>query len=376
MTGVRVPTGAVRRARLLGLAGLLAACAPAAWSPAQESTVRLPPGFRIQTFASGLGAPRMMAVSPGGDLFVSVPARGQIVALPDRDGDGRADRVVVYAEGLNRPHGLAFFRGFLHVAETGAVVRFRSRPGDLAGDMPEVVVRDLPSGGGHWTRTIAFGPDGKMYVSVGSSCNVCQERDPRRAAILQYNPDGTGERIFARGIRNAVGIAFRPQTGELWATNNARDWLGDDFPPDTILLVKEGAHYGWPSCNGRRVPDPDFGRPDFCKTTALPAAEIQAHSAPLGLTFYAGGMFPAEYGGSLFVALHGSWNRSVPTGYKVIRIPMRGGTPGTPQDFATGWLRGGRAWGRPVDVITGRDGALYVSDDRTGAIYRISYSAR
>jgi hypothetical protein len=230
---------------LLCLIALAVACAPAARVPAQEGAVRLPPGFRLETFASGLGAPRFMAVSPSGDLLVSVPSRGQIVALPDRDGDGRADRAVVYAEGLNRPHGLAFFHGFLYVAETGAVVRFPYRSGDLTGGKSEVVIRDLPSGGGHWTRTLAFGPDGKMYVSVGSSCNVCEERDPRRAAILQFNPDGTGGRIFARGIRNAVGIAFHPQTGELWATDNGRDWLGDDFPPDTILVVKDGAHYGW-----------------------------------------------------------------------------------------------------------------------------------
>jgi glucose/arabinose dehydrogenase len=173
---------------LVCLIALLVACAPAARVPAQEGAVRLPPGFRMETFASGLGAPRFMAVSPSGDLFVSVPSRGQIEALPDRDGDGRADRAVVHADGLNRPHGLAFFRGFLYVAETDAVVRFPYRAGDLAAGRPEVVIRDLPSGGGHWTRTIAFGPDGKMYVSVGSSCNVCGERDPRRAAIPPLSP--------------------------------------------------------------------------------------------------------------------------------------------------------------------------------------------
>ncbi len=367
---------AVREWLPVTLASLLVACAPAAWAPAQEGAVRLPPGFRIDTFASELGAPRFMAVSPSGDLFVSVPSRGQVVALPNRDGDGKADRAVVYADGLNRPHGLAFFGQWLYVAETGAVLRYAYHLGDLTGGKPEVVVPDLPSGGGHWTRTIAFGPDGKMYVSVGSSCNVCEESDPRRAAILQFNPDGSGGRIFARGIRNAVGITFHPQTGELWATNNGRDWLGDEFPPDTILVVKDGAHYGWPNCNGQRVPDPDFGRPEFCRSTALPALEIQAHSATLGLTFYTGSMFPPDFRGDLFVALHGSWNRSVPTGYKLIRIPMGSGRPGAPQDFATGWLQGGRAWGRPVDVITGKDGALYLSDDRAGVIYRISYSAR
>ncbi len=357
---------------------LLAACAPAAWISAQEGTgtVTLPAGFRVETFASGLGAPRFMAVSPSGDLFASIPSRGQVVVLPDRDGDGKADRTVVFADGLNRPHGLAFHQSFLYVAETSAVVRFAYRSGGLAGGQPTVIVPDLPKGGSHWTRTIAFGPDGKLYVSVGSSCNVCEEADQRRAAILQFNPDGSGGRIFARGIRNAVGIVFQPQTGALWATNNGRDWLGDDFPPETILLVRDGAHYGWPHCNGKGIPDPDFGRPDFCKTAALPTVEIQAHSAPLGLTFYTGETFPPEYHRDLFVALHGSWNRSVPTGYKVVRIPMRDGKPGAPEDFAAGWLQGRRAWGRPVDVITGRDGALYVSDDRAGVIYRITHAAR
>ena len=205
---------------------------------------------------------------------------------------------------------------------------------------------DLPKGGGHWTRTIAFGPDGKLYVSVGSSCNVCEETDQRRAAILQFNPDGTGGRIFARGIRNAVGIAFHPQTGDLWATNNGRDWLGDEFPPETILIVKDGAHHGWPYCNGARIPDPTSGDP-FLPDHGQPALEIQAHSAPLGLTFYAGEAFPQAYRGSVFAALHGSWNRSVPTGYKVIHIPVRDGKPGPPEDFATGWLRAGGAWGAP-----------------------------
>ena len=357
---------------LIGLLALLAACASSA--PAQESSLRLPPGFQVEVFATGLGAPRFLAVSPSGDLFASVPSRGQVLALPDRNGDGKADAVIVAAEELSRPHGLAFLPGWLYVAETGAVIRVPHQAGDLRGGKREVVVPDLPSGGGHWTRTVVFGPDAKMYVSVGSSCNACEERDQRRAAILQFNADGSEGRIFARGIRNAVGMAFRPQTRELWATNNGRDRLGDDFPPDTLLLVKDGAHYGWPYCNGRQVPDPDLGRPQFCKTTEPPAVEIQAHSAPLGLAFYTGTMFPAEYRGDLFVALHGSWNRSAPAGYKLIRVPLAGGRPGAPQDFATGWLQTGRAWGRPVDVVTGKDGALYLSDDRAGVIYRISYA--
>ncbi len=356
------------------LIALVAACASAARAPAQEGAIRLPPGFQLTTFAAGLGAPRFLAVSPSGDLFVSVPSRGEVLVLPDRDRDGKADRVVVYARGLRRPHGLAFFRDWLYVAETDAVVRYAYRPGDLAAGRSQIVVPVLPGGGGHWTRTIVFGPDGKMYVSVGSSCNACVERDPRRAAILQFNPDGSDGRVFARGIRNAVGLAFQPGTGALWATDNGRDWLGGNRPPDTILMVKDKENYGWPYCLGPAIADPDLRRPALCTRVAAPVVEIQAHSAPLGLTFYMGGLFPAEYRGNLFVALHGSWNRSVPTGYKIIRFPMRGETPGSPRDFATGWLQDDRAWGRPVDVITGSDGALYVSDDRAGAVYRIGSS--
>lgn len=338
--------------------------------------LQLPPGFRITVFAERLEMPRFMAVSPEGILFVSLPSSGQVVALPDKDGDGRADRIVTVASGLNAPHGLAFFKGSLYVAETGRILRLQDRDGDLRADKIEVIVPHLPPGGNHWSRTIGFGPDGKLYVSIGSSCNVCIERDHRRATILRYNPDGTGEEIVAQGLRNAVGFTWHPETKMLWATNNGRDWLGDDLPPDYITIVQEGAHYGWPSCyahQGKAILDPEFGRPEVCQQMALPTFEIQAHSAPLGLTFYTGTLFPPEYQGDLFVAYHGSWNRSVPTGYKVVRIPMKEGKPGKPEDFVTGWLRGGRAWGRPVDLVVGRDGALYLSDDGAGFIYRITY---
>jgi glucose/arabinose dehydrogenase len=242
---------------------------------------------------------------------------------------------------------------------------------------PAIVVPTLPRGSGHFTRTVLVGPDGKLYVSIGSSCNVCEERDKRRAAIVRYNLDGTGESLFATGLRNAVGIALRPGTSELWATNNGRDWLGDNLPPEYVTEVKEGAFHGWPHCypnNGKVVLDPDLGNPELCQKMALPNVEYQAHSAPLGLTFYQGSRFPPEYRGNLFVALHGSWNRWTPTGYKVIRIVLRNGHAERVEDFASGWLQGRGRSGRPVDVITGKDGALYVSDDSAGAIYRISYS--
>ena len=345
-------------------------------APAQERSLTLPHGFRIEEFASGFGSTRFMTVDPAGTLLVSTPDQGRVVALPDRNRDGRADAAVMVADGLELPHGLAFRGGELYIAETGRVRRFRYDPATLRASDPAVVVPKLPPRGNHWTRTIAFGPDGRLYVSVGSSCNVCTESDPRRAAITRYNADGSGELRFATGLRNAVGIAFHPSTGELWATVNERDWRGDDLPPDYITEVKEGAFYGWPECfavGGRVVPDSRARTSaERCRRMTLPTIEIQAHSAPLGLAFYTGEQFPPSYRGSLFVAYHGSWNRTVPTGYKIVRVPFRDGRPSGPvEDFATGWLQGGRVLGRPVGLQAGADGALYLSTD--DAIYRISY---
>jgi glucose/arabinose dehydrogenase len=238
---------------------------------------------------------------------------------------------------------------------------------------PQVVIDGLPSGG-HNTRTVTFSPDySSLYVSIGSSCNVCEEQDQRRAAIMRYNPDGSGERLYARGLRNAVGITFNPITGELWATNNGRDFLGDDLPPETIYKIQEGADYGWPGCHSGRIIDPDFGSQGSCEGIEQPQVEMQAHSAPLGLEFYSGDQFPAEYQGDLFVAFHGSWNRSQPVGYKVVRIPMDGEVIGLVEDFAVGWLNNEASWGRPVDIVTAPDGSLLISDDAGGKIYRVYY---
>jgi glucose/arabinose dehydrogenase len=312
-----------------------------------------------------------MALSPSGTLFLSITQAGKVVALPDQDGDGVADRIVTVSQGLDLPHGLAFHGGYLYVAETGRVVRFPMQ-GDQPSGSPEVVVPNLPRGAGHFTRSLGIGPDGKLYVSIGSSCNVCLESDPRRAAIVRYNLDGSGEEIYARGLRNAVSFVWRPGSDELWATDMGRDWLGDDFPPDELNLVRQGADYGWPYCNGSQVPDPDFGSPQRCASTVPPRLSFQAHSAPIGLRFCSGCALPLLYQGQLFVAFHGSWNRSVPTGYKVVVVPFRDSNPTGYYDFVTGWLVGTQAWGRPVDVIFGADGALYISDDRAGAVYRVS----
>jgi glucose/arabinose dehydrogenase len=339
--------------------------------------ITLPSGFGTSVFADGLRGPRMMALGPDGAIYVAERGRDRIVRLPDRNGDGIADAVEVVSPRLNAPSSIAFFQdGSLYVGETTRILRLSEPDPDGVWARVETVIDGLPSGGGHSTRTVLFSPDWQwLYVSVGSSCNVCIEQDPRRAAILRYAPHGDDETVFATGLRNAVGITFRPGTDELWATNNGRDWLGDDQPPETVYLVHQGDDAGWPRCHAGRIVDPDFGEPGACDGVAKPEVEMQAHSAPLGLTFYTGQQFPPEYQGDMFIAFHGSWNRSVPTGYKVVRVPMEGGTPGMVADFVIGWLRAdGSQWGRPVDVLTGADGSLYVSDDGEGRIYRIFYS--
>jgi glucose/arabinose dehydrogenase len=256
------------------------------------------------------------------------------------------------------------------------VIRLVDTDGDGRADSRDILIDDYPTSGAHTTRTVEFLPDGRMVVSVGSSCNVCLEEDPRRAAVLVYDgPQATGERIFASGLRNAVGLAIHPETGELWATNNGRDFMGDDLPPETVYIVRDGVDYGWPGCHSGNIVDPEFGGPDACQDVGQPVTQMQAHSAPLGLTFYDGEAFPDEFQGDLFIAFHGSWNRSVPTGYKVVRLPLQGSQPAGPvEDFAVGWLDNetGEASGRPVGLAVGPDGALFVSDDKGGFIYRIT----
>lgn len=340
---------------------------------ATAHTLNLPSGFHIAVFAAGLASPRGLAISPNGALYATLIGDGRVVALLNPGRTGTSARVVTVASGLNHPHGIAFANGSLYVGETNEVVRFQLSANGLQISQRTVVVPNLPADGGHSTRTVHVGPDGKLYVSIGSSCNVCVERDPRRAAIVRYNLDGSGEHIVARGLRNAVGFTFAPDTGLLWATVNGRDNLGDNLPGEDITVVQDGDNFGWPYCYGNRVPDPQYGTPQICRTMTEPTLQIQAHSAPLGAAFYTGTQFPASYQGNLFVSLHGSWNRSVPTGYKVVEVVMRRGQPKRVLDFAAGWLVGDSAWGRPVDVIGGPDGSLYVSDDTAGAIYRIWY---
>lgn len=343
---------------------------------AEERRLRLPPGFRVGVFAAGLEGARFMALGPGGEVYVGSASggrAGRVSRLLDQDGDGVAEAAQAFVEGLRLSHSVAYRGGWLYVGETHQVVRVQDADGDGVAERREVVVPDLPEGGSHFTRTIAFGPDGMLYVSIGSTCNVCLEQDPRRATVMRFRPDGSGGEIFAAGLRNSVGLAFHPRTGELWATDNGRDRLGDDFPPDELNVVRQGQHYGWPRCNADRQPDPDFGDPAFCATTASPALGFQAHSAALGLAFAGSMRLPAAFEDSLFVAFHGSWDRGVPTGYRIVRVTQQNDLPVRYDDFVIGWGDTSPAWGRPVDVLVAADGSLLISDDRVGAIYRVSY---
>ena len=343
---------------------------------APEHPIALPPGFAIAVYARGLQSPRMMAIGLDGQLYVAERGAGRIVRLPDLDHNGVVDGIEVVADGLNAPSSLAFYQdGSLYVGETTQVLRL-SLPDDAGVfHQRQVIISGLPEGG-HSTRTVLFSPDWQyLFVSIGSSCNVCNETDERRAAIMRYAPNGSNEQVYASGLRNAVGITFRPGTMELWATNNGRDMLGDNLPPETIYHVQPSGDHGWPRCHAGRIIDPEFGASDACEEVVDPVVEIQAHSAPLGLTFYSGTQFPQEYQGDLFVAFHGSWNRSVPTGYMVAHIPIApDGTAGPVQEFAVGWLLpDGTRWGRPVDIVISPTGSMFISDDFGGYIYRVFY---
>ncbi len=345
-----------------------------------EHSINLPPGFHVKVYAAGLEGVRWLGISPDGLLYATMPGAGKVVTLPDADKDGVADSVKTFADNLPGVHGIAFKDGAVYVATTTDIVRLQDTNGDGIADKRDVLASDLPSGGGHSTRTLLIQPDGKILVSAGSSCNVCTETDEKRAAISLYSAEGHFEKVYAAGLRNAVGIGFQPGTGALFATVNGRDGLGDDVPPETIYNVKEGTNYGWPYCYADRVPDSTQNPPPgFCEKTGTPVVKMQAHSAPLGFAFYTGSQFPAQFRGDMFVAFHGSWNRSVPTGYKLVRVRFKGNKLDTSsgnlvvEDFATGWHTEGDTWGRPVDPIVAPDGSLLLTDDKAGAIYEIYY---
>lgn len=335
------------------------------------AALHVPPGFHVEIWASKLSDPRSMVLAPNGDVFLSEPGAGKIDVF-------RAGKQFTFAQGLDNPFGLAFHDGFLYVGNETSVIRFAYAPGQTAASAKPQTIAPLP-GGGHTTRNVLFNRAGtKMYVSIGSASNVSAEGPPR-AAIMEYNPDGSGRRVFASGLRNPVGLAWNPTTGALWTSVNERDGLGDELVPDYVTEVQDGAFYGWPySYLGQNVDPRRKGEhPELVAKAIVPSVLIESHSAPLGIAFYDGKMFPADYRGSLFVALHGSWNREPRTGYKIIRVPFRNGKPtGGYDDFLAGWSpdpTARRVWGRPVGLLVLPDGSLLVSDDGAGVIWRVSY---
>lgn len=342
---------------------------------ATERQLASPAAVKVQLFSRLPGPARMLAFDEQGRLYVSIPKLGAVYQLTDADGDGFADQPLLYHVGMDRPHGLVWHGDQLYVAEPARVLRLRDIDQDNQVDEVRVVLDDLPDDGGHWTRSLALGADGYLYLSVGSRCNACDEADPQRATVLRLDP-ATGEAtVFATGLRNTVGLAFAADGQSLWGSDNGRDMLGDDLPPDEINQITAGGDYGWPYCYGKRIPDQELASSGSCEETIPSVVDLPAHSAPLGITFGHQLKAPAEFRNSLYVALHGSWNRSVPTGYKLIRIPFSSGQPnGTGKEFLSGWLQDGNAWGRPVAPLVGPDGNLYLSDDRSNAIYRVSWN--
>jgi glucose/arabinose dehydrogenase len=344
----------------------------------------LPAGFRAGIYAAKLPGARVMIFGPDGHLWVSQTSEGRVVSLIDRDGDGFAEQTLPMITGLNKPHGLAnrceeyFCQLYVAEEDKVSVYEYDLMTKTLRGKR---VILELPSGGGHYTRSLLLRPyphQDDLLIAVGSSCNVCVERDSRRAAVLAYNLK-TGEvRPFATGLRNSVFMAIQPVTGEVWATEMGRDWLGDDLPPDEINILKEGGNYGWPICYGQNVPDLDFNQGAFTEKLCaepfeLPShIDIPAHSAPLGLDFFPEEGWPEDFWYNALVAYHGSWNRSKPTGYKVVRFKLTAdGRYLGEDDFVTGFWRNGEAWGRPAGILISPGGVIYISDDKAGAVYRI-----
>lgn len=367
--------GVFARERAAGVSWALFALGLAGAARAQTAAdLSVPAGFEVQLFAADLGTPRGMAFGPDANLYVTLSREGRVVMLPDRNGDGQSDGALTVLENLNRPSGISFRGSDLWVAEMSRIIRVDGPMRSLPRTDFTVVVKELPAGG-NWTRTLLMDPRGEgLFLAIGSSCDLCLEEDPRRGAIVRYRLDGSGEEVWASGLRNSVGLAISPETGELWATDNGRDWLGDDLPPEELNAVRRGRDYGWPFCYGARVPNPEYNDGRRCDGTEPPMISFPAHTAPLGIVFYTGAMFPEEYSLDAFVALHGSWNRSVPSGYKVVRVRIEAGRPAAVEDFVTGWLTaGGRVSGRPVQPLVGPDGALYVSDDHGGRIWRVVY---
>jgi glucose/arabinose dehydrogenase len=339
-----------------------------------SAAITLPDGFELTVALEGVQDARSLALGDQKTLFISTRRAGKLYAARDEKGDGTFSPPVLLAEGLRMPNGIAFHEGALYVAENHRITRFDGIEDRLHNPPVPVEIASLPTEKHHGWRYIAFGPDGLLYVSIGAPCNICNE--PGYGTIIRMRPDGKGRELFAEGVRNSVGFDWAPGTGDLWFSDNGRDWLGDDLPPDEINRAESPRrHFGYPYCHAGYLADPAFGILRPCEDFTPPALKLGAHVAPLGIRFYTGKQFPAKYQGQLFVAEHGSWNRSDPVGYRIGLARIESGVIKSYEPFATGWLgAGGAVSGRPVDLLEMPDGSLLVSDDHAGLIYRITYN--
>lgn len=338
-------------------------------------SIKLPAGFSIFLYAKNVKGARSLAVGDKGTVFVASRGEGKVYALVDEDRDNFAERVLVISEGLNSPNGVALYNGSLFVAEISRVIRFDNIEDNLEKPLQRTIVNDtFPRDTHHGWKFIGFGPDGYLYVPVGAPCNVCEEADPRYASIMRMKPDGSDLHIFSRGIRNTVGFDWHPETHELWFTDNGRDWMGDNVPPDELNRAPgKGLHFGFPYYHGKGIPDNKFKSLKKPEEFVPAAIELGPHVASLGMRFYTGNMFPQEYKNQIFIAEHGSWNRSKPIGYRITLVKLKDNTPVSYETFAYGWLQGRSVLGRPVDLLVMPDGSLLVSDDKAGLVYRIIY---
>ena len=336
--------------------------------------IKLPKGFRIEIFADNIETARGLAISPSGTVFVG-SKNGNVYALIDSNKDGKVDKKYLIVSGLTMPVGLDYYKGDLYVSALNKIIRFDNIESRLENPPKYIVINDsFPTDTHHGWKFIKFGPDDKLYVPVGAPCNVCEQKDSRYASIMRMNPDGSNLELFASGVRNTVGFDWDPGTNELWFTDNGRDNLGDNIPPDELNHAsKKSLHFGFPYFHGNGIRDPQFGQNKNSKDFIPPAIELGPHVASLGMRFYRGKMFPDRYKNQIFIAEHGSWNRSIPIGYRITLVTLDKNKAVKYEIFAEGWLKGGKSWGRPVDVEVNLDDSLLVSDDKANAIYRIYY---
>ncbi|MBP9855633.1 MAG: sorbosone dehydrogenase family protein [Candidatus Omnitrophica bacterium] len=362
---------------------LILFCLLATFSSAQTyplENIQLPQGFKIELYAKGIPNARSLALGDNNTVFVGNRKDGKVYILTDRNQDYKVDKIFTLTDIFETPpNGVAYKDGSLYIGEIGRVLRIDHMEDGIppATIKPIVITDKLPKDSWHGWKVIRFGPDGKLYIPVGSPCNTCLKSDERYGSIMRMNPDGSELEVFARGLRNSVGFDWDAETNELWFTDNGRDNLGDDLPPDELNHApRAGMHFGFPYCFGKEISDPEFGQQRACSEFEPAAQELGPHVASLGMRFYRGEMFPREYKNQIFIAEHGSWNRSKKIGYRISLVKVKDNQVVSYEDFATGWKQGENVWGRPVDVLNMPDGSLLVSDDYAGAVYRIYYEGQ